>query len=161
MRFSATIADTSQPVCARLGFAVEEDEKEATIAVEGLGGRIPSSSAELFVGNSGTTARFLTAFVALGHGDYVVDGVARMRERPIADCWRDCSALGVDAQSSAGNGCPPVVVHGRGIAGGSTQLGAQTSSQFLTALLLIAPAMRGWLERREQWESPSPSPTST
>ncbi|GAC1437830.1 MAG: 3-phosphoshikimate 1-carboxyvinyltransferase [Chloroflexota bacterium] len=128
--------------CLRtLGFAVDEDEAGATIAVDGLGGQIPAARGALFVGNAGTAARFLTAFVGLGHGTYTIDGVARMRQRPIGDLLEALRDLGVDAQALRGNGCPPVRVHGRGIAGGHVRLAAGTSSQFLTALLLAAPVM--------------------
>ncbi|MBI5713310.1 MAG: 3-phosphoshikimate 1-carboxyvinyltransferase, partial [Chloroflexi bacterium] len=50
------------------------------LQITGLGGHIPASKAELFVGNAGTAARFLTAMLTLGHGEYTVDGDARMRE---------------------------------------------------------------------------------
>lgn len=129
-----------------LGFVVRADETAATIEVEGLGGHIPADQAQLFVGNAGTAARFLTAFVALGHGDYVVDGVERMRQRPIGDLLDGLRALGVDAQAPLGNNCPPVRVRARGIVGGQVRLGARTSSQFLTALLLIGPALQRGLD---------------
>ena len=124
-----------------LGFTVRADEAATTIEVEGLGGRIPAEHAQLFVGNAGTAARFLTAFVALGHGEYVVDGVERMRQRPIGDLLDGLRVLGVDAEAPLGNNCPPVRVRARGIVGGQVRLGARTSSQFLTALLLIGPAL--------------------
>src|SRR5436305_7271232 len=67
----------------RLGFGLEVDREGHTIVVEGRGGAIPAASAELFCGNSGTTIRFLAALCSLGHGSYVLDGIARMRQRPI------------------------------------------------------------------------------
>lgn len=76
----------------RLGISVEVDETSERMIVDGQGGAIPAKGAELFVGNSGTTARFLTAVVALGHGDYVVDGVPRMRERPIEPSSMHCGS---------------------------------------------------------------------
>src|SRR5215217_7513775 len=57
-----------QRALAALGIAVDSDEAAATFEVEGAGGRIPASAAELFIGNAGTAARFLTAAVAIGHG---------------------------------------------------------------------------------------------
>src|SRR4051794_5070297 len=63
----------------RLGIRVEEDAERCTFHVWGEGGRIPAEQAELFVGNAGTAARFLVAFLALGHGRYVLDGIERMR----------------------------------------------------------------------------------
>src|SRR5262249_15063016 len=69
---------------------------------------VPARHADLFVGNSGTTMRFLTALVSLGHGRFRLDGVPRMRERPIADLLDGLTQLGVRAQSEKQNGCPPV-----------------------------------------------------
>src|SRR5437773_1608205 len=64
----------------RLGIPVRADEANAAFEIEGQGGHIPATQADLFVGNSGTTARFLTAALALGHGRYRLDGVQRMRQ---------------------------------------------------------------------------------
>ena len=111
----------------------------ATFRVEGTGGYFPASRADLFVGNSGTTARFLTAALGLGQGTYTLDGVPRMRQRPIQDLLDALSTLGVAVQSKAGNGCLPVVVHASGIEGGRTSVVGSRSSQYLTAILLAAP----------------------
>jgi len=91
------------------------------------------------VGNSGTSARFLTAFVALGQGTYTIDGNARMRERPIRDLLDALLRLGVDATDQSGTGCPPVVVHANGLRGGQTRIVGRNSSQYLSGLLLAAP----------------------
>ncbi len=99
--------------------------------------------ADLFVGNSGTTMRFLTALVSLGRGRYRLDGVARMRERPIEDLLDALRQLGVHAVSEAGNGCPPVIIETTGLRGGSVRIKGDQSSQFLSALLLAAPFASG------------------
>ncbi|MEK7312389.1 MAG: 3-phosphoshikimate 1-carboxyvinyltransferase, partial [Chloroflexota bacterium] len=123
----------------RLGFTVRAQHVAPlqTITIHGLGGHIPSPRAELFVGNAGTAARFLTAFVALGHGDYTIDGVERMRQRPIGDLIDALKQLGVDVESLTG--CPPVTVRASGLKGGITRVAGDTSSQFLSALLITAP----------------------
>ncbi len=124
----------------RLGFQVEVDERAETIAVGGQGGRIPAAQAELFVGNSGTSIRFLTALVALGNGTYRLDGVPRMRERPQAALLDALADLRVAARSETGNGCPPLIVEAQnGLPGGTAHLDASASSQFLSALLMVAP----------------------
>jgi 3-phosphoshikimate 1-carboxyvinyltransferase len=107
---------------------------------------IPAPNADLFVGNSGTTMRFLTAMLALGHGRYRLDGVPRMRERPIEDLLSALRAAGVNAYSEAGNGCPPVIVEANGLKGGSISIKGDVSSQFLSALLMAAPFAEGPLE---------------
>ncbi len=126
----------------RLGIGVVEDEGTSTFVVDGAGGRIPSASADLFVGNSGTTARFITAVLALGHGEYRVDGIERMRRRPIAPLLDALTQLGVDARSVNDDGCPPVMVHAAGLSGGHVRMAGDTSSQYFSALLMVAPATR-------------------
>jgi len=69
---------------SRLGIKVQSSGGGATLEVQGCGGKIPVSSADLFVGNSGTTIRFLAALCALGYGTYRLDGIERMRQRPSA-----------------------------------------------------------------------------
>ncbi|GIW81816.1 MAG: 3-phosphoshikimate 1-carboxyvinyltransferase [Gemmatales bacterium] len=100
---------------------------------------IPSPSADLFVANSGTSMRFLTAMVALGKGEYRLDGVARMRQRPIGDLIAALRQLKVDVHSENGDGCPPILVRAAGIAGGDVVMKGDTSSQFLSGLLMVAP----------------------
>lgn len=128
----------------RLGFTVRENWADNTVRVVNPSPRvIPAESAELFVANSGTTMRFLAAMVALGRGRYRLDGVPRMRERPIEDLLAALRELGVDAVSEAGNGCPPVVIRANGIRTGAVRVRADTSSQFATALLLALPQATG------------------
>lgn len=122
-----------------LGIPVRADAGAELFEVEGAGGRIPATTAELFVGNSGTSARFLTALLALGNGPYRVDGVERMRQRPIGDLLSALQQLGVNARDELGTGCLPVVVESRGLRGGKTTMRADASSQFLSALLMVAP----------------------
>jgi 3-phosphoshikimate 1-carboxyvinyltransferase len=122
-----------------LGVGVQADEAARSFVVEGIDGRFPASSATLEVGNAGTAARFLTAAVALGQGTFVVDGSAAMRRRPIQPLLDGLGALGVDAESREGNGCPPVVVRAKGIAGGRARMRGDISSQYFSALLMAAP----------------------
>ncbi|HEX3721997.1 MAG TPA: 3-phosphoshikimate 1-carboxyvinyltransferase, partial [Nitrolancea sp.] len=100
----------------------------------------------LFVGNSGTTARFITALLALGHGSYRVDGVERMRLRPIAPLIDALRQLGVEASSLNDDGCPPVQVVSRGLTGGVARLAGDTSSQYFSALLMVGPLTQTGLE---------------
>jgi 3-phosphoshikimate 1-carboxyvinyltransferase len=125
----------------RLGFSVEADWGRNRIRIQdGYGARVPATTADLFVANSGTTMRFLTAMVSLGCGRYRLDGVPRMRERPIGDLLDALTGLGVSARSEFGNGCPPVIIEtSRGLPGGAVDVRADTSSQFLSGLLMVAP----------------------
>jgi 3-phosphoshikimate 1-carboxyvinyltransferase len=127
---------------ARLGFAAHADEQAATIEVAGAGGTIPASEADLNVGNAGTAARFLTAFLTLGTGVYLLDGSSRMRERPIGELLDALRALGADVEAVRGNGCPPVRVRAAGLEGGEAVVDASRSGQFLSALLMIGAYTR-------------------
>lgn len=124
-----------------LGVEIEETP-ERDFIVAGRGGLFDAPNKPLFIGNSGTTVRFLTAAACFAPAgtDVVLDGVARMRERPIRDLVGALLTLGVDAECLNGHGCPPVRVRGGGLAGGSCRLRGDVSSQFLTALLQAAPS---------------------
>jgi 3-phosphoshikimate 1-carboxyvinyltransferase len=127
-----------------LGLDVRLDEPNNEMTIIGLGGTIPSKKAELFIGNAGTAARFLSAFLTLGSGEYVLDGDARMRERPIQDLIDALNQLGVELEAK--NNCPPVEIFARGLPGGKTKIAGNISSQFLSALLMVAPYARSVVE---------------
>src|SRR4051794_31505231 len=129
-----------------LGFMVnvapDRDEFcNRTITVFGQGGHIPRGGTrgnplELFVGNAGTAARFLTALVCLGSGVYRIDGVPRMRERPQAALFTALRALGYQIESA--NDRLPALVFGQGNRSGKCQVSIEESSQFASALLLCS-----------------------
>jgi 3-phosphoshikimate 1-carboxyvinyltransferase len=129
-----------------LGVRVRADEAARSFVVDGVDGGFPASQAALEVGNAGTAARFLTAAVALGRGTFVIDGSPAMRRRPIQPLLDGLRALGVDAQSREGTGCPPVVVRADGIAGGRARMRGDISSQYFSAVLMAAPYARGDVE---------------
>jgi 3-phosphoshikimate 1-carboxyvinyltransferase len=128
-----------------LGRQVEVFDEGDCITVHPSPGarRIPVEQASLFVGNSGTSMRFLSAFVCLEAGSYRLDGVPRMRERPIGDLLKALDQLGVRVQCEFGNDCPPVRIESKGLSGGTVTIRGDTSSQFLSALLLVAPFVEG------------------
>jgi 3-phosphoshikimate 1-carboxyvinyltransferase len=130
----------------KLGFEirVENDPEEfcnRTITVKGLGGKIPNAGTvekplELFVGNAGTAARFLSTFVCLGKGVYRLSGVARMHERPQAALFKALRELGYCVESA--NEKLPVKIFGEGPKIGKCKVSIEESSQFASALLLCA-----------------------
>lgn len=126
----------------QLGIPVEHDRTRHIIRIDARGPRLTVSQANLFVGNSGTTIRFLTALVTLGRGTFRLDGAPRMRERPIEDLLDALRQLGADAASELGNGRPPVVVRASGLPGGRAEVAGNISSQFLSGLLMAAPCAR-------------------
>jgi 3-phosphoshikimate 1-carboxyvinyltransferase len=123
----------------KLGFKVETDEARLTITVEGRGGEIPVLEAKIDVGNAGTAARFLTAFVCLQpDGLYHFDGDEAMRRRPIGallEALEDQGAM-ADARTF------PFSLKTTGLRGGEVGLDATESSQLLSALLMVAPHAR-------------------
>ena len=114
----------------KLGFACDVDPAGHTVAVSGRGGIIPADGAELFCGNSGTTIRFLTALCSLGKGTFTLDGVPRMRQRPIGPLLELLRNAGVRCRSLLAENCPPVEVLADGIAGGLAQLEARIRRNF-------------------------------
>jgi 3-phosphoshikimate 1-carboxyvinyltransferase len=128
----------------KLGFDIQLDEANHEMIVTGLGGKIPAKKAELFIGNAGTAARFLSAFLTLGNGEYVLDGDPRMRERPIGDLIDALHQLGVEMDAT--NNCPPVEIFAKGLMGGKTKIAGNISSQFLSALLMVAPYAQSPIE---------------
>ena len=124
---------------AKLKILYEEDRPSKKIRVKGEGGRIPVDEAELFLGNAGTAIRPLTAALTLGHGRFVLDGIERMRERPIQDLLDGLNQLGAQVRSINNSGCPPVEIIANGLPGGVTKLSGAISSQYLSAILLASP----------------------
>ena len=126
----------------KLGFDVTPDEAANSISVVGRRGEVPAGGAELFCGNSGTTIRFLTALCSLGNGLFTLDGVPRMRQRPIGPLLTMLRNLGVRFGEIGEAGFPPVAVRAHGLPGGIVNFGSESSSQYLSALLHVAPFAR-------------------
>ena len=129
-----------------LGIQFKEKRAENLISVSGTAGKIPVSEATLMLGNAGTAIRPLTAAMTLGHGRFVLDGVTRMRERPIIDLVDGLSQLGANLRCLNDTDCPPVEVIADGLPGGKTRLSGAISSQYLTAILLVAPYAKSDVE---------------
>ncbi len=135
-----------------LGFKVEPDEKALTIFIEGRGGEIPVRETKIEVGNAGTAARFLTAFVCLRpDGIYHFDGDEAMRRRPIGALLEALETQGAKASARAF----PFTLRTAGLPGGTVELDASESSQLLSALLMAAPHARTPLTVRLKGETVS------
>jgi len=122
-----------------LGFDLMIDETTCTVRLKGHGGRVPSKGAKLFCGNSGTTIRFLSALCALGDGAFELDGVDRMRQRPIGELVELLRNLGVRVTYLQNEGFPPIRIDARRLPGGLVRFGNALSSQYLSAVLQVAP----------------------
>lgn len=131
----------------RLGFTIEENSGSRTLRVSGQADGFRAERVELHVGLAGTAARFLTAFCAAApRGVYRLDGTARMRERPMRGVIDALRALGADIRCPAVEGHLPIEIRARGLRGGHVAVDASESSQFLSALLMVAPLAAGPLE---------------
>lgn len=126
----------------RLGFNVKIDRPAHSVSVLGQAGRIPASWADLFCGNSGTTIRFLSGLCAVGRGRFNLDGIPRMRERPIRQLADLLQNLGARIEYVLEPGFPPINVLADGLAGGLIRFGSSQSSQYLSAVLQVAPYAR-------------------
>jgi 3-phosphoshikimate 1-carboxyvinyltransferase len=142
--------DTRLTLRALKQWGVRIEASMPDLVVHGCGGRLAAASGPIFLGNSGTSMRLLTAVAALAKGRSVLTGTERLQARPIRDLLDGLHQLGVAARSLAGNGRPPVEVPGDGLAGGKAFLNCALSSQFLSALLLIGPCSRHGVEIQVQ-----------
>ena len=122
-----------------LGVEVLEDRNQNRISVYGTSGTIPVTEATLMLGNAGTVIRPLTAALTIGKGCFVLDGVQRMRERPIIDLVNGLKQLGAEVSCINGTYSPPVEVISNGLPGGTTRLSGAISSQYVSAILMAAP----------------------
>ena len=137
---SADDTDAMRVALGALGVPIAVDARATgTWRVAGRGGRLGVPAAALDARASGTTARFLTALAALAPAPVVIDGSARMRERPIQDLVDALGRLGVRVEVQGRGGCPPVRVLGGGFPGGEAEIDARRSSQYVSAVLLVAP----------------------
>ena len=125
-----------------LGIHCEIDSKSRTVIVHGTNGTIPTTAAELFCGNSGTTIRFLAALCTLGQGSYTLDGIARMRQRPIRQLVDLLRNLGTRVEYLGEDGFPPIKILADKLPGGILTYGSAASSQYLSAVLMSCPHAR-------------------
>lgn len=130
--------DTEYTIQALRRLGIEVLMEGDRIHIEGNRGRFNEGEEKrIFVGDSGTTMRFLTALSALKKGRTFLDGSDRIRKRPIEGLMNGLRMLGVKAYSQGGY--PPVIIESEGIGGGMVEIRGEESSQFLSALLMVAP----------------------
>ena len=121
-------------------------ENGGTITVDGVDGRFKPCPKPIYLANSGTSMRLLAGVAAVGEGDYTLTGNARMNQRPIRDLLAALRQIDVAARAINASGCPPVMIPGGAVRGGSISIDCSTSSQYLSALLLMAPVTRRGLQ---------------
>ena len=122
----------------QMGIQIEEVSGNQLLVYGGSGALQPMRE-RIYLGNSGTSMRLLTAVAALGPGTVTLYGTDRMGQRPIQDLIDALRDIGVRVESTNRNGCPPIEITGGITSGGAVTINCRASSQFLSALLLIAP----------------------
>jgi len=127
-----------------LGFAVDEDAAGGW-RVQGAAGRIPAAEADVYCAEAGTAARFLLAACAAGEGRYRVDAAPQLRSRPLAPLLEALRAQGARTEPPDAERLP-LTLQAHGLTGGSLRLPGDTSSQFVSALLMAAPLGHASLE---------------
>lgn len=122
-----------------IGVSVKSVPEDNALLVNGCNGKVPVNEANIYAGNAGTVVRFMTAALTLGNGRYEIDGVERMRNRPIQELLDSLNLLGANVVSKNNTGCPPVLIQANGLRGGTVRMRGDVSSQYISAILLAAP----------------------
>jgi 3-phosphoshikimate 1-carboxyvinyltransferase len=131
----------------QLGVDYQLNEDKTECVVHGIGGVFNAAEPlELFLGNAGTAMRPLCAALAISKGEFVLTGEPRMKERPIKHLVDSLNQLDADIQYLEADGYPPVKINGKPLKGGKVTIDGSISSQYLTALLMIAPLLQTDLE---------------
>ena len=123
----------------KVGAKIQHDRENRRVIVEGMAGELKKSNADLFIGNSGTTIRFLTALLGFAGGQFTLDGIPRMRERPIGPLVDSLNRLGANVTCESPGGCPPVKIDSARLEGGAVTISGGLSSQYLSGLMMAAP----------------------
>jgi len=135
--------DTDQMINAliKLGVSVKElNDDKNIIEIKGIEHNFPNKNTNLFLGNSGTTFRPLTAVLAMMRGDYYLSGIERMHERPIKDLVDALEQMGSSIRYEKNHGYPPITINNNSIEIlKPIQIKGDISSQYLTALLIAGP----------------------
>ncbi|MEX0825061.1 MAG: 3-phosphoshikimate 1-carboxyvinyltransferase [Pirellulaceae bacterium] len=128
----------------QIGVEIQEDLQAHTLTVHGVAGKPLIPAADIDVGNSGTTIRFLTAVLSAAGGRYRLHGVERMHQRPIGDLIKAIEGvLEGHAIAETDGSCPPVSIESKGWRAGEIRVAGSISSQYLSGLLMAAPLAEG------------------
>lgn len=121
------------------GFPINKlSESDDTIVMEQA---FASQSKEVNIGHAGTSMRFLTAYYAATGQKKIMTGSDRMKNRPIGELVNSLNLLGADIKYVEKDGYPPIQTSGKALQGSRIQIRGSVSSQFITALLLVAPVL--------------------
>ena len=138
--------DTLLTLAALKQMGIQMVYVEDRLQVHGMNGTLMPCPDPIYLGNSGTSMRLLTGVAALGKGTYTLTGTERMYERPLQDLLDGLAQININAVSVNNNGCPPVAIKSATLKGRKVELKCNISSQYLSAMLLIAPCTKEGLD---------------
>ncbi len=125
-----------------------DDTKTLLQALAMLDGRSGKADVVIDIGAAGTAMRFLTALLATSEGSFLLTGTERMKRRPIGILVEALQQLGADIRYEGEEGFPPLRISGRQLDGGIVEMQGSVSSQYISALLMLAPVLHNGLELR-------------
>lgn len=132
-----------------LGYIIEVNEVEKYVVIHGTGGQLPKKKAVIDVGSAGTAARFLTAMLALSDGEYTINASEQMKKRPMLPLFEALTSMGAEFTYLEKEGHLPVQVRGAAFDGkqpsGEVKIDISKSTQFLSALMMVAPMIKNGL----------------
>ncbi len=122
------------------------DSEDSILIAKALGQIQNKTSGTLNIHHAGTDMRFLTAYLSTREGEWIITGSDRMKQRPIAELVNALKQLGADISYLEKEGFPPLKIKGKKLSGGKVEIDASISSQFISALLLVAPKFQKGLD---------------
>ena len=137
-----------QALCSENFEIINLAQAQDTLVLKNILNTIQHNHAQniLDVGLSGTAMRFLTAYLATQKGEWILTGSSRMKERPIRLLVTALQKLGANIQYLEKDGFPPLKIKGNQLLGGKIKIDGSVSSQFISALLMIAPKLKNGLQ---------------
>jgi 3-phosphoshikimate 1-carboxyvinyltransferase len=161
----ANISEPQKPIRATINLPASKSLSNRALIIRALSGKdfeieniseaedtkillngIQSTSQLIDVGAAGTAMRFLTAYFAVCEGEKILTGTERMKQRPIAPLVDALKSLGADIEYLEKMGFPPIKIKGKKLTGEEVEVDGTISSQFLSALLMIAPVLENGLK---------------
>lgn len=122
------------------------DSEDTILLAKALGQVNGKKSGTVNINHAGTDMRFLTAHLSVKEGEWIVTGSERMKQRPISELVNALKGLGADINYLEKEGFPPLKIRGKKLKGGKIEIDGSISSQFISALMLVAPALGEELE---------------
>lgn len=137
--------DTSRMIEALEALKIKLNVNHTTVDVNGIDGVFDEglNSVDLFLGNAGTAMRPLCAALAVSKGVFTLTGEPRMMERPIGPLTEALKSLGLNIEYLNNDGFPPLRIRGGCVKDHDVTISGETSSQFISALLMAAPLCGG------------------